>query len=78
MVFFHSVIIKINFGTFSVLKVGGGESIKLMSLCVILLTVSYSCEIWPVTLKAEHELRVFEKRMLFKVFGTRREEASRK
>jgi hypothetical protein len=31
--------------------------------------VSYGCESWSITLREKHRLRVFENRMLRKVFG---------
>jgi hypothetical protein len=39
-----------------------------------LLVVLYGCEIWSLTLKEEHRLRVFENRMLWKIFGPKRDE----
>jgi hypothetical protein len=36
--------------------------------------VLYRCEIWSLTLKEEHRLRVFEYRVLKKVFGPKRDE----
>jgi hypothetical protein len=41
---------------------------------VILPVVLYGCETWFLTLREEHRLRVFEKRVLRKVFGPKREE----
>jgi hypothetical protein len=41
---------------------------------VILLVVLCGCETWYLTLREEHRLRVFENRMLRKVFGPKREE----
>jgi hypothetical protein len=31
--------------------------------------VLYGCETWPVLLREEHRLRVFENRMLRRIFG---------
>jgi len=36
--------------------------------------VLYGCKTWPLTLREEHRLRVFENRVLRKIFGPRREE----
>jgi hypothetical protein len=36
--------------------------------------VLYGCETWSLTLREEHRLRVFENRMLRRIFGPRREE----
>jgi hypothetical protein len=41
---------------------------------VILSVVQYGCETWYRTLVEEHRLRVFENRVLRKIFGPKREE----
>jgi hypothetical protein len=41
---------------------------------VILPVVLYGCETWFFTLGEEHRLRVFENRVLRKIFGTKWEE----
>jgi hypothetical protein len=41
---------------------------------VILTVVLYGCETWSLTLGEEHRLRVFQNRMLRKIFGPKREE----
>jgi hypothetical protein len=41
---------------------------------VILPFVLYGCETWSLTLGEEHKLRVFENRVLRKIFGPKREE----
>jgi hypothetical protein len=41
---------------------------------VILPAVLYGCETWSLTLVEEHRLRVFENRMLRKIFGPKRVE----
>jgi hypothetical protein len=41
---------------------------------VILSVVLYGCETWSFTLREEHRLRVFENRVLRKIFGPKREE----
>jgi hypothetical protein len=41
---------------------------------VILPVVLYGCETWSLTLREEHRLRVFENRMLRRIFGPKREE----
>jgi hypothetical protein len=35
--------------------------------------VLYGCETWSLELREEHRLRVFENRMLRRIFGPRRE-----
>jgi hypothetical protein len=39
---------------------------------IILLVVLYEGEIWALTLREEHRLRVFENRVLRRIFGPRR------
>jgi hypothetical protein len=41
---------------------------------VILPVVLYGCEIWSLTSREEHRLRVFENRVLRRIFGPKREE----
>jgi hypothetical protein len=41
---------------------------------VILPVVLYGCETWSLILGKEHRLNVFEKRVLRKIFGPKREE----
>jgi hypothetical protein len=41
---------------------------------VILPFVLYGCETWSLTLRDKHRLRVFENRMLRRIFGPKREE----
>ena len=38
--------------------------------------VLYGCEAWSLTLKEEHRLRVFENRVLRKIFGPKRDEVT--
>jgi hypothetical protein len=40
---------------------------------VILSVVLYGCETWSLTLREEHRLRVFENRVLMRIFGPKRE-----
>jgi hypothetical protein len=41
---------------------------------VILLLVLYGCETWSLTLREEHRWRVFENRVLRRIFGPKMEE----
>ena len=41
---------------------------------IILPVVLYGCETWSLTLREERRLRVFENRMLRRVFGPKRDE----
>jgi hypothetical protein len=38
----------------------------------IILPVLYGCETWSLTLREEHRLRVFENRVLRRIFGPKR------
>jgi hypothetical protein len=41
---------------------------------IILPLVLYGCETWSLTLREEHRLRVFENRVLRRIFGPKRDE----
>jgi hypothetical protein len=41
---------------------------------IILPVVLYGCETWSLTLREEHRLRVFENRVLKRIFGPKRNE----
>ena len=43
---------------------------------IILPVVLYGCETWSLTLRKERQLRVFENRVLRRVFGPKREEVT--
>jgi hypothetical protein len=43
---------------------------------IILPVVLYGCETWSVTLREEHRLRVFEKRVLRLIFGPKRDDVT--
>ncbi|KAJ4443974.1 hypothetical protein ANN_05763 [Periplaneta americana] len=43
---------------------------------VILPVVLYGCETWTLTLREEHRLRVFENKVLRKIFGAKRNEVT--
>ena len=40
---------------------------------IILPLVLYGCETWSLTLREEHRLRVFENRVLRRIFGPKRD-----
>jgi len=42
-----------------------------------LLVVLYGCETWSLILREEHNLSVFEKRVLRRLFGPKRDRAAR-
>jgi hypothetical protein len=41
---------------------------------IILPVVLYGCETWSLTLREEHRLRVFENRVLRRIFGPKKDE----
>jgi hypothetical protein len=43
---------------------------------IILPVVLYGFEIWSLTLREEHRLRVFENKVLRRIFGPKREEVA--
>jgi hypothetical protein len=43
---------------------------------IILSVVLYGCETWSLTLREEHILRVFENRVLRRIFGSKRDEVT--
>ena len=43
---------------------------------IILPVVLYGCETWSLTLREEHRLRMFENRVLRRVFGPKRDEVT--
>jgi len=47
-------------------------------ITIIFPVVLYGCETWPLTLREERRLRVFENRVLRRVFGPKRDEVTGK
>jgi hypothetical protein len=43
---------------------------------IVLPVVLYGCETWSLTLREEHRLRVFENRVLRRIFGPKRDEVT--
>jgi hypothetical protein len=43
---------------------------------IILPVVLYGCETWSLTLGEEHRLRVFENRVIRRIFGRKRDEVT--
>jgi hypothetical protein len=43
---------------------------------IILPVVLYGCETWSLTLREEHRLRMFENRVLRRIFGPKRAEVT--
>jgi hypothetical protein len=50
------------------------QKIKICKI-IILPVVLYACETWSLTLREEHRLKVFENRVLRRIFGPKRDEA---
>jgi hypothetical protein len=44
---------------------------------IILPVVLYGCETWSLTLREDRRLRVFENRVLRRIFGPKRDEITR-
>jgi hypothetical protein len=49
---------------------------KLKHLTTILPVILYGCETWPLALKEEHRLRVFQNKVLKRIIGLKREEVT--
>jgi hypothetical protein len=53
------------------------KSIKIrIYKTIILPVVLYGCKTWSLTLREEHGLRVFENRVLRRIFGPKRDEVT--
>ena len=57
-------------------KKSGGKLLPLKDRTIILLVVLYGCETWSLTLREERRLRVFENKVLRRIFGPRRDEVT--
>jgi hypothetical protein len=53
----------------------GNVKVKIYKT-IILPVVLYGCETWSLTLREEHILRVFENRVLRRIFGPKRDEVT--
>jgi hypothetical protein len=49
-----------------------------MKICktIILPVILYGCETWSLTLREEHRLKVFENKVLRRIFGPKRDEVT--
>jgi hypothetical protein len=54
----------------------GWSSAWGMGVGLILPVILHGCETWSLTLREEHRLRVFENRVLRKIFGPKRREVT--
>jgi len=50
------------------------QKTKLFFICFRQSVVFYGCENWSLTLTEEHRLRVFENRVLRRIFGPKRDQ----
>ena len=53
------------------------KNLSIKTYRTIILLVSYGCETWSLTLKEERRLRVFENRVIRRIFGPKRDEVPR-
>jgi hypothetical protein len=47
--------------------------LPVMMMVIILPVVLYECEAWSLTVREEHKLRVFQNRLLRRIFGPKRD-----
>jgi len=52
------------------------QNIKSKTYKTIILPVVYGCETWSLTLREKRRLRVFEERVLRRIFGPKRDEVT--
>ena len=50
--------------------------VKIKKYRTIILLVLYGCETWSLTLREERRLRVFENKVLRRIFGPKRDEVT--
>ena len=53
------------------------KNLQIKVYRTIILPVLYGCETWSLTLREERKLRVFENRVLRRIFGPRRDEVTK-
>jgi len=52
------------------------KNLKIKIYRTIILPVMYGCETWLLTLREKHRLRVFDNRVLRRIFGPMRDEVT--
>jgi hypothetical protein len=52
------------------------QELRIFQISYISGEVLYGCQTWSLTLREEHRLRVFENRVLRRIFGSRRDEVT--
>jgi hypothetical protein len=47
-------------------------------MCIVIIKyfVLYGCETWSLTLREEHRLRVFDNRVVWRIFGPKKDEVT--
>jgi hypothetical protein len=53
------------------------KDVNNMYRTIILPEVMYGCETWSLTRREEHRLKVFENRVLRRIYGPKRDEVAR-
>jgi hypothetical protein len=62
--------------TLSSLLLSRNVKVKIRYKTIILPVVLCGCDTWSLTLKKEHRLRVFESRVVRRIFGPKRDEVT--
>jgi hypothetical protein len=52
------------------------KTLRIKVYSTVILSVFYGCETWSLTLREDRRLRVFENRVLRRVFGPKRDEVT--
>jgi uncharacterized membrane protein len=52
------------------------KKVKVKTYKIIILLLVCACQTWSLTLREEHRLRVFENRVLRRIFGPKRDEVT--
>jgi hypothetical protein len=74
--YYFLFILSQNFAPFSSDSLVIAIELEFKASSDILPVVLYGCETWPLTLREEHRLRVFENRVLRRIFGPKRDEVT--
>jgi len=62
----------LSFGAESLVFQFSIQTLKIKKYKTMILPVVYGCETWSLTLREESRLRVFENRVLRRIFGPKR------
>jgi len=52
------------------------KNLKIKIYRTVILPILYGCETWSLSLREERKLRVFENKVLRRIFGPRRDEVT--